>query len=52
MAAAELAEARALAWDYATPCQSGRPTDSGSIDILPLAEVLSDRRETIWFSAR
>lgn len=26
-----------LAWDYAPPGQSGRPTDSGSIDILPLA---------------
>ena len=38
-----------LAWDYTPPGRSGRPTDSGSIDILPLAEVFSDWRETIWF---
>ncbi|SHH85119.1 hypothetical protein [Streptomyces sp. 3214.6] len=70
VAAAELAEARALAddrlpegvedfytrlngftlaWDYTPPDQGGRPTDSGSIDILPLAEIFSDWRETIWF---
>lgn len=38
-----------LTWDYAPPGQSGRPTDSGSIDILPPAEVFSDWRETIRF---